>query len=128
MDNIRNLTEPERRKLLEPILESVYGLDRIILLLLNDTGLEIEDLIKLRVSDVDINGRSIQLPGGERLQLSSQTFEELKSYMAAKPSQGFLFEGRCGKPVTVKWKRCVLEKLLHKANPDDLSFRCHDKG
>lgn len=132
MDIIRNLTEPARRKQLEPILTSVSGLDRIMLLLLIETGIDIEDLIKLRVSDVDVNGGFIQLPGGERLQLSTQTLEELKSYLQAKPAQSFLFEGRCGKPVTVKWKRCVLEKLLQRSRLNDLSLKgkekCRDKG
>ncbi len=123
MDIIRNLTEPERRKLLEPIVESVCGLDRIMLLLLLETGIDIEDLIKLRVSDVNIEGGFILLPGGKRLQLSPQTLEELNSYLQAKPAQGFLLEGRCGKPVTVKWKRCVLEKLLTRARPNDGSFK-----
>ncbi len=122
VDIIRNLAEPERKKL----LESVCGLDRIMLLLLLETGLEIEDMIKLRVSDIDINGGSILLPGDGRLQLSSQTFEELKSYLLAKPAQAFLFEGRCGKPVTVKWKRCVLEKLLRRAKLSDQSFKGQD--
>lgn len=119
MDIIRNLAEPERRKL----LELACGMDRIMLLLLFETGLEVEDLIELRVFDVDINGGSIHLPGGGRLQLSPQTLTEIKSYLRHRPSQGFLFEGRCGKPVTVKWKRCVLEKLFQRAKFKDGELR-----
>lgn len=126
MDIIRSLSLSERRKLLESVLDLVCGLDRIMLLLLIESGLEIEDLIKLRVSDVDINGGSIQLPGGDRLQLSSQALEELKCYMLAKPGQAFLLEGRCGKPVTVKWERCVLEKLLQRAKLSGQSFKGQD--
>ncbi|HSD58992.1 MAG TPA: tyrosine-type recombinase/integrase [Methanotrichaceae archaeon] len=105
---IENLTEPEMRKM----LESACGLDRIMLLLLFETGLKVEELIDLRVSDVDLEGGYVRTPGGEKLQISSQTLAEMKRYLKARPSQIFLFEGRCGKPITVKWKRCVLEKLL----------------
>jgi integrase len=122
VDIIRNLAEPERKML----LESTCGLDRIMLLLLFETSLEVEDLIEIRVSDVDIDRGSIQLPGGKRLKLSSQTFEELKSFLLARPNQVFLFEGRCGKPVTVKWKRCVLEKLLQMTKLKDQGFK--DQG
>jgi integrase len=119
VDIIRNLAERERKML----LESTCGLDRIMLLLLFETGLEVEDLIEIRVSDVDIDSGSILLPGGERIKLSSQTFEELKSFLLARPNQVFLFEGRCGKPVTVKWKRCVLEKLLQMSRHKDQGFK-----
>jgi integrase len=115
VDIIRNLAEPERKRL----LESACGLDRIMLLLLFETCLEVEDLIEIRVSDVDIDSGSILLPVGERIKLSSQTFEELKSFLLARQNQVFLFEGRCGKLVTVKWKRCVLEKLLKIAKHKD---------
>lgn len=90
-----------------------------MLRLIFETGLEVEDLIKLRVSDVDIEGGSILLPKGDRLKLSSQTLDELKSYLSSRPNQSFIFEGRCGKPITVKWKRCVLEKLLQRAKLED---------
>jgi integrase len=109
---IANLSADDRRNM----LDSTHGLDRIMLLLIFETGLDVEDLIKLRVSDVDVEGRFIQLPGGERLNLSPQAEEELKGYLkgylSTRSSQAFLFEGRCGKPITVKWKRCVLDKLL----------------
>jgi integrase len=119
VDIIRNLAEQERKML----LESTCGLDRIMLLLLFETGLEVEDLIKIRVSDVDIDGRSILLHGGESIKLSSQTFEELKRFLQARPDQVFLFEGRCGKHVTVKWKRCVLEKLLQMTELKDQGLK-----
>ncbi len=111
MDDLKNLTELERRKL----LDLAFGLDRIMLLLLFETGLEVEELISLRVSDTDLNSGSIRTASGERLKISPQTLAELKSYLKARPTQTYLFEGRCGKPVTVKWKRCVLEKLLQRA-------------
>lgn len=115
MDIISNLAAAEKRRM----LDSTYGLDRIMLLLIFETGLEVGDLIKLRVSDVDIEAGSILIPGVGRLKLSSQTLEELMSYLNPRPNQVFLFEGRCGKPITVKWKRCVLEKLLQRAKLED---------
>lgn len=111
MEDLKNLTEAERRKL----LDLAFGFDRIMLLLLFETWLEVEELINLHVSDVDLESGSIRTTSGEKLKLSHQTLAELKSYLKARPSQIYLFEGRCGKPVTVKWKRCVLEKLLQRA-------------
>lgn len=114
MDNLKNLTGPERRKL----LDSVFGLDRIMLLLLFETGFEVEELISLRVSDADLDSGDIRTASGKRLRISHQSLSELKSYLKARPSQAYLFEGRCGKPITVKWKRCVLEKLLQRVKEE----------
>lgn len=122
MDAIEDLTETEKRKM----LKLSCGLDRLMLLLLFETGLKVEELINMRVSDVDLEGGYVRTPGGGKLQISSQTLAELKSYLTARQSQGFLFEGRCGKPITVKWKRCVLEKLLQMTKLKDQGFK--DQG
>jgi integrase len=115
VDIISNLAAAEKRRM----LDSTYGLDRIMLLLIFETGLEVEDLIKLRVSDVDIEVGSILIPKVGRQKISSLTLDELKSYLNSRPNQSFIFEGRCGKPITVKWKRCVLEKLLQRSKFED---------
>ncbi len=94
------------------MLGAAHGLDRIMLLLMFETGLDVPELIKLRVSDVDLEDGFINLPGGRRLEVSSETLSEMKGYLSLRPGHSFLFEGRCGKPVTAKWKRCVLERLL----------------
>lgn len=97
------------------MLDQVIGLDRIMILLLLETGLCVEDLIGLHTSDVDLQGGYVRSASGQRLKISDQMREELRHYLKGKPDKGFLFEGRCGKPVTAKWKRCVLERLLHAA-------------
>ncbi len=122
VDVIEDLTETERRKM----LKLACGLDRIMLLLLFDTGLNVEELINLHVSGVDLERGYVRTPGGEKLQISSQTLEEMKSYLMTRPEHVFFFEGRCGKPVTVKWKRCVLEKLIQKAKLEDQRFEGQD--
>ncbi len=116
---IDDLTEKERRTM----LESACGLDRIMLLLLFETGLKVEELISIRTLDVDLEGGYVRTPGGEKLKISSQTLTELKSFLLGRPGQGLLFEGRCGKPITVKWKRCVLEKLIQRAKFEDRRFK-----
>jgi integrase len=108
VDDIRSLCVADRKR----ILDSTYGLDRIMLILMFETGLPVEDLIKLRVSDIDLVDGFIHPSGGERFALSPQSQDELKGYLNSRPNQSFLFEGRCGKPITAKWKRCVLDKLL----------------
>jgi integrase len=107
VDSIDRLGEPEKKRL----LELACGLDKIMLLLLFETGLEVEDLIDLRVSDLDMMTRSLQTPSGRRVQLSPRAQSEIERYLNARPGQVYLLEGRCGKPVTGKWRRCVLEKL-----------------
>ncbi len=97
------------------MLTSFQGMDRIMLLLLFEGGLEVDELINVRASNIDMNEGIILLPNGSRLKVSTQTLEEMKSYLEARPNQSYLFEGRCGKPITVKWKRCVLDKLIPKA-------------
>lgn len=124
MDDLKNLTGPERRKL----LDSVSGLDRIMLLLLFETGLDVDELISLRISDADLGSGDIRTASGEKLKLSAQTLAELKSYLKARPSQTYLFEGRCGKPITVKWKRCVLEKLLQRVKAEGVGEKVRGGG
>lgn len=111
VDCLTDLDEQEKKRLLDP----VSGLDRIMILLLLETGLYVEDLIGLRVSDVDLQGGYVRSASGQRLQISDRTQEELRHYLKSRPDKSYLFEGRCGKPVTAKWKRCVLERLLHAA-------------
>ncbi len=82
-----------------------------------ETGLGIEDLIKLHVSDIDLqtDPKTASLAAFNRkIHFSSQATAELADYLKNRPAQSYLLEGRCGKPITIKWKRCVLEPLLHR--------------
>lgn len=110
MEGIEALSAPYRKRL----LDSTRGLDRIILALLFETGLEVEDLINLRVSDVDLKSGTLAVTPDRTVSLSTRMLAELESYLQTRPGQGYLLEGRCGKPITCKWKRCVLEPLLLK--------------
>jgi integrase len=112
--------EPDQK---EAMLQAVQGMDRIMLLMLLSTGLSLKDLIELRVSDLNLEDGFVQIPSGRRLPLSLELLQELKGYVRDRPAKGYLFEGRCGKPVTVKWRRCVLDKLLEsvQAQQQDLS-------
>ncbi len=106
---ISGLSEKEKKKL----LEYASGLDRIILLLLFETGLEIDDLIGVRTSDIDFQEETILFrTSGEEKSVSSATMADIRSYLEGRPGQVYLLEGRCGKPITAKWKRCVLDRIL----------------
>jgi integrase len=107
--SIKDLTERERKRL----LKSASGLDRLVILLLLDTGLEAEDLIGLGVSDVDLD-RGLLRASGRSIALSKDSLSVLKSYLGERPGQTYLLEGRCGKPITCKWRRCVLDRLLQR--------------
>ena len=110
VDRIDRLGELEKKRL----LELACGLDKIMLLLLLETGIEVEDLIDLCVSDLDMMTGSLRTPSGRKVQLSHQAQSEITNYLNARPCQVYLLEGRCGKPITRKWSRCVLEKLLQR--------------
>jgi integrase len=109
VNSLSNFDDQDKKTM----LEATSGLDRIILILLFETGLVIEDLIKLHVSDVDLQTGSL-VPFNRKINLSSQAVAELKEYLKNRPGQSYLLEGRCGKPITIKWKRCVLEPLLQR--------------
>jgi integrase len=100
------------------LLNLASAMDRIVLLLLFETGLEIDHLINLRVSDLDIESGQLQVALDRKIQLSSAALSEIRDYLLSRPGQVYLLEGRCGKPVTSKWKRCVLENLLLKAGQE----------
>jgi integrase len=109
---LESLSEKEKQVL----LDSSSGLDKIMLRLLLDLGLKVEDLIETKISDVDLgNGTILIRSTGEKKKISPKVMAELKSYLETRPGQVYLFEGRCGKTMTVKWKRCVFEKLIRKA-------------
>jgi len=109
--DLSELSEPEKKKM----LDSASGMDRIILLLLFETGLDLECLINLRVSDLDIESGQLRVAENKKIQLSNGSLYEIKQFLKSRPGQVHLLEGRCAKPVTSKWKRCVLESLLLKA-------------
>lgn len=96
------------------LLNSATGVDRLAILLLLETGLKIEDLIGLKVSDIDL-GEGFLKFSGKNIALTPEVIKELRGYLKARPGQIYLLEGRCGKPITSKWRRCVLEKRLQKA-------------
>lgn len=109
MDAFKSLSEQEKKTL----LGSSSGLDRIMLMLLIDSDLKVEDLIGTKISDIDTEGGTILIRStGEKKKISPKVMAELKSYIETRPGQVFLFEGRCGKPVTGKWKRCFLDKRI----------------
>ena len=108
-----NFRESEKKK---KLLNLASGMDRIILLLINETGIGVEDLIPLRVSDVDLEDGSLLIVPHRKIHLSPQAMAEIKDYLKIRPGQRYLLEGRCGKPVTCKWKRCVLEPLQRMAD------------
>jgi integrase len=103
------LTEKKKKGL----LDSALGLDRLVILLLLDTGVEVKDLIGIRTSDVDFE-RGILRVSGRSITLSKGSLDYLKSYVEGRPGQAYLLEGRCGKPITCKWRRCVLDSLMQR--------------
>ena len=112
---LMQLAGPEKKRL----LDLASHMDRIVLLLLFETGLEIDHLINLRVSDLDIESGQLQVAPDRKMPLSSAALSEIRGYLLSRPGQVYLLEGRCGKPVTSKWKRCVLDNLLLKARQEN---------
>lgn len=113
--DLKDLTDQERSW----ILDSVGGADRILLLLLFETSLEAEELLSLKTADLDMERGELLLHSGQRVLLSPSLQKDLEVYLRSRPGLTYLLEGRCGKPMTVKWKRCVLEKLLFRAKRQD---------
>lgn len=107
MDDLRELDELEKKRL----VDLASGMDKIMLLLLFETGLDIDHLIKLLVSDLDSKSGQLRVASDREIHLSDKALFEIKEYIKSRPGQIYLLEGRCGKPVTSKWKRCILENL-----------------
>ena len=97
------------------LLDLASGMDRIMLLLLYETGLDVHHLIDLHVSDLDLDSGRLKTAVKGDIPLSVSLLSEIKDYLQSRPGQVYLMEGRCGKPVTSKWKRCILESLRLKA-------------
>ena len=114
MSSPEGISRQEYRRL----IESASGLDRLALMLILETGLKIEDLIGLKVNNVDFEERLLKFLG-RTFELSPEFIDELRDYLKARPGQVYLLEGRCGKPITAKWRRCVLEKRLQELRSRD---------
>lgn len=110
VDSLRELNGLEKKRL----INLASGMDRIILLLLFETGLDIDHLINLHLSDLDLERGQLRVSFDKWIVLSNETVLEIRDYLKSRPGQSYLLEGRCGKPVTSKWKRCILENLLLK--------------
>jgi integrase len=122
VDDLSNLSELDKKT----ILDAASGMDKIIIILLCETGLRIEDLIKLHVSDIDLQ-TDLQTASlvafNRKIHLSSEAATELSKYLKNRPAQSYLLEGRCGKPITIKWKRCVMEPMLQRLRKRDADNR-----
>jgi integrase len=105
------LSESEKKRM----LDLASGMDRIIIILLLESGLDLECLINLRVSDLDLGSGQLRIAQNRTIQLSSEALNEIKQFLKSRSGQVYLLEGRCAKPVTSKWKRCVLDSLLAKS-------------
>jgi len=114
VNGLSELAEPEKKRL----LDLASGVDRIIILLLFETGFDLESLINLRVSDLNIESGQLRVAPDKKIKLSSAALSEIKEFLKSRPGQVYLLEGRCGKPVTSKWKRCVLENLQLRAGQE----------
>ena len=120
MDTLESLSKQEK----EMLLKSSSGLDRIMLLLLLDSGLKVEDLIGTKTSDIDIRGGTILIRStGEKKKISPKVMAEIRDYLEIRPGHVYLFEGRCGKPMTGKWKRCFLEKRIKSTSGESAENR-----
>ena len=130
---LRPLGPEERDRLLSALRSEG---DRMMLLLLLETGRPIDDLLGTRTSDLDrdrgllrlkrggiagVGNRARGIGGGGRedgeggdgieeveIPLSPQLSAALGEYIDKNPGKTYLFEGRCGRPVGPKWVRCTL--------------------
>jgi len=91
-----------------------------MLLLLLETGRPIADIANTKVTDLDWEKGVLHFGGCESVPLSKEVMSELKRHLKAHPGKVYLFEGRCGKPITSKWIRCVLEPAARKASVEDI--------
>jgi site-specific recombinase XerC len=94
VNGLSELAEPEKRML----LDLASGMDRIILLLLFETGLDLESLINLRVSDLDTQSGHLQVAPDRKIQFSSAALSEIKEFLKFRPGQVYLLEGGAGSP------------------------------
>jgi site-specific recombinase XerC len=74
------LSEPEKKKM----LDLASGMDRIIIILLLESGLDLECLIKLRVSDLDIGSGQLRIAQNRVIQLSSGALKEINQFLTCR--------------------------------------------
>lgn len=109
----RWLTEEETMRLLEaPGKEDPQGIrDRAIVELLYSTGLRIGELLRLRLSDLNLEQKLIRVKGKggkERLvPFGEKAFLALKDYLSIRdalgPKEDFVFLNRFGKRLSPRW-------------------------
>lgn len=111
--------KPLNHEVQKRLQESLSERDQIIYLVLQDSGLPIVDFLEAKVTDLDLERGILRLKSKE-VSLTSATTAELKRLLNQFPGRVHLFEGRCGKPVTPKWIRCVLEPSARKLGAGEI--------
>ena len=114
--------KPLNEEMQKRLQESLSDRDQIIYLVLLDSGLSIGDLLEAKVSDLDLDRGVLRL-GSKEIRLSPKTTRELERLLNLFPGRVYLLEGRCGKPVTPKWIRCILEPSARKLGLDEIIAR-----
>jgi len=115
---LQTLSREEKMRMLEAADD---GSVRFMLRLLLESGVELSDLLEARVHDLDLDAGLLQLPSRKpAVRIPSDVLPELRLFLQENQGRTFLFEGRCGKPVTARWLRCVLEPLAARAGVEDI--------
>ncbi|NYT03013.1 MAG: hypothetical protein GKC10_09710 [Methanosarcinales archaeon] len=118
---LRKLCDEEKGRLLKAAESEAV---RFMIWLLLESGVELSDLLEARVCDLDLETGLLSLHSGRpTVQIHAEALPELRQFLKDNPGRTFLFEGRCGKPVTARWSRCVLEPLAARAGVEDILAR-----
>jgi len=124
-----HFTTSQLKVLFSQMREFPYGIrDVVISKLVLTTGIEIQDILNLKLYDIDINNKLLTLPD-HQYPLGDSIIVDLKNYLSIRneinsKSSDFLFLSRVGTPYSIRSFQLLFKKAITYTDiPVDLSPR-----
>ena len=123
------ISEEELNRLYKTVWRAYNRMHMILLKLVLFTGIANEELVNVRVKDVDLGGMRIQIAKGKRNKARQVIFppsfcDELTDYIRIQREKGafYLFESSRGSKYSTRWVREIIRRYAEKAG---LTKRIH---
>lgn len=112
----------------EALLEQASGRDRLIILLLYDSGMRVGELVTTKVEDIDFEHCFIRIQSSRTktksfrtCRICQHTLQAVKEYV--QPGQEWLFHGRCSGHLSKRTIQLTLDRLAQAAGIQQIGPR-----
>jgi len=129
-ESLPRAIDPEDMQQLLPIIRKPR--DRAIILLLLRTGMRIGELLSLKITDIDLKDKNIDIVEAQKNRVgrvvyySTDASRALNKWLKYRdPEQEYLFYGKSGKPISYETARQTFMIYIEKAGLADKGYTMH---